>query len=166
MSMLMLMLFIFDGFSVHHEDGLTYSDRTDRPAELFYFFIWNSLSRKLTYLRGFLTMILVVPLFWIYFYHLTLVLCNAFFSIWKLWSCCCLSFYRLDFKLNLSGAFSLRNFCTDWDGSRDHLRDVSLEDAYKLSTSTAASKFCRWIQELARNLTLATFDESLMMFST
>ena len=34
----------------------------------------------------------------------------------------------------------------DWDGLRDHLRDVPLEDVFKLSASTAARKFCEWFQ--------------------
>ena len=32
--------------------------------------------------------------------------------------------------------------CTDWDGLRDHLRDVPWEDIFKLSASAAASEFC------------------------
>ena len=35
----------------------------------------------------------------------------------------------------------------DWDGLRDHLRDVPWEDIFKLSASAAAaSEFCKWIQ--------------------
>ena len=34
----------------------------------------------------------------------------------------------------------------DWDGLRDHLRDVPWEDIFKLSASTAASEFCEWVQ--------------------
>ena len=34
----------------------------------------------------------------------------------------------------------------DWDGLRDHLRDVLWEDIFKLGASTAASKFCEWVQ--------------------
>ena len=34
----------------------------------------------------------------------------------------------------------------DWDGFRDHLRDVPWEDIFKLSVSAAASEFCEWIQ--------------------
>ena len=30
----------------------------------------------------------------------------------------------------------------DWDGLRDHLRDVPWEDIFKLSASAAASEFC------------------------
>ena len=34
----------------------------------------------------------------------------------------------------------------DWDGLRDHLRDVPWEDIFKLSASAAASQFCEWVQ--------------------
>ena len=34
---------------------------------------------------------------------------------------------------------------TDWDGLRDHLRDVPWEDIFKLSASAAASEFCGWV---------------------
>ena len=34
----------------------------------------------------------------------------------------------------------------DWDGLRDHLRDVPWEDIFKLSASAAASEFCEWVQ--------------------
>ena len=30
----------------------------------------------------------------------------------------------------------------DWDGHRDHLRDVPWEDIFKLGASAPASKFC------------------------
>ena len=34
----------------------------------------------------------------------------------------------------------------DWDGLCDHLRDIPLEDIFRLGASTAASKFCEWFQ--------------------
>ena len=34
----------------------------------------------------------------------------------------------------------------DWDGLRDHLTDVPWENIFKLGASTAASKFCEWVQ--------------------
>ena len=34
----------------------------------------------------------------------------------------------------------------DWEGLRDHLRDVPWEDIFKLGASAAASKFYEWIQ--------------------
>ena len=36
--------------------------------------------------------------------------------------------------------------CADWDGLRDHLRDVPWENIFKLSASAAASEFCEWVQ--------------------
>ena len=36
--------------------------------------------------------------------------------------------------------------CADWDGLRDHLRDVPWEDIFKLSASAAASEFCEWVE--------------------
>ena len=35
---------------------------------------------------------------------------------------------------------------TDWDGLRDHLRDVPREDIFKLSASAAVIEFCEWVQ--------------------
>ena len=34
----------------------------------------------------------------------------------------------------------------DWDGLRDHLRDVPWEDIFKLGASAAASEFCEWFR--------------------
>ena len=34
----------------------------------------------------------------------------------------------------------------NWDGLRDHLRDVPWEDIFKLSASATASEFCEWVQ--------------------
>ena len=34
----------------------------------------------------------------------------------------------------------------DWDGLRDHLRDILQEDIFKLSVSAAGSEFCEWVQ--------------------
>ena len=36
--------------------------------------------------------------------------------------------------------------CADWDGLRDHLRDVTWGDIFKLGASAAASEFCEWVQ--------------------
>ena len=34
----------------------------------------------------------------------------------------------------------------DWEGLRDHLRDVPWEDILKLGASAAAREFCEWVQ--------------------
>ena len=36
--------------------------------------------------------------------------------------------------------------CADWDGLRNHLRDVPWEDIFKLGASAAASEFYKWVQ--------------------
>ena len=36
--------------------------------------------------------------------------------------------------------------CADWDGFRDHLRDVPWENILKLVASGATSEFCEWVQ--------------------
>ena len=36
--------------------------------------------------------------------------------------------------------------CVDWDGLRDHLRDVPWEDIFNLSASAAGGEFCEWVQ--------------------
>ena len=36
--------------------------------------------------------------------------------------------------------------CADWDGLRDHMRDVSWEDICKLGASAAAREFWEWVQ--------------------
>ena len=34
----------------------------------------------------------------------------------------------------------------DWDGLRDHLKDVPWEDIFKVVASAAVSKFCEWVR--------------------
>ena len=34
----------------------------------------------------------------------------------------------------------------DWDGLRDHLRDVPWVDIFKIGASAAAGEFCQWVQ--------------------
>ena len=35
--------------------------------------------------------------------------------------------------------------CADWDGLREHLRDVPWEVIFKLDASVAATEFCEWV---------------------
>ena len=36
--------------------------------------------------------------------------------------------------------------CADWDDLQNHMRDVPLEDIFKVGASAAASEFCEWVQ--------------------
>ena len=38
------------------------------------------------------------------------------------------------------------HYLADWDGLRDHLRDVPWEDIFKLGASVAANELCEWVQ--------------------
>ena len=57
----------------------------------------------------------------------------------------------IDFPINLKQVTPFDRVAydysrADWDGLRDHLRDVPWEDVFKLSASAAASEFCEWVQ--------------------
>ena len=57
----------------------------------------------------------------------------------------------IDFPINLKRNAPFHriayDYCrADWDGLRDHLRNVPWEDIFKLSASAAASEFCEWVQ--------------------
>ena len=38
------------------------------------------------------------------------------------------------------------DYSCDWDGLRNHLRDVPWYDVFKVSAFVAASEFCEWVQ--------------------
>ena len=56
----------------------------------------------------------------------------------------------IDFPINSKQATPFHRVAydysrADWDGLRDHFRDVPLEDIFKLSLSAAASEFCECV---------------------
>ena len=60
----------------------------------------TTLLRWLTFLPGSQTVILLIMLFWIYFFVLTLVfVLQWLFPIGKFWSCCCLKFHWLSITM-------------------------------------------------------------------
>ena len=77
---------VFGDFNVHHKDWLTYAGGTDRPGELCYSSISEMiLLRWLTFLLEFQTVILIVLLFWIYLFLLTLVFVLQWLSLqWEI----------------------------------------------------------------------------------
>ena len=75
--------FVFGDFNVHYKDWRTYSGGTDSPGELCYNFSSQmTLLRWLTFLIGSQTVILIVLLFWISFFLLTLVFVLQWFSLY------------------------------------------------------------------------------------
>ena len=130
-------MFLFGDFNVHHKDWLTYSGGTDKPGELL---SQRTLLRWLTFPLGSMAVILTVLLFWIYFFLLTLVFVLQWLSHhWKI--------MIIDFPINSKRDAPFHYIAYDysranWDGLRDHLRDVPWEDNFKLSASPATSEFC------------------------
>ena len=125
-------VFVFGDFNVHHKDWLTYSGGTDRPSELCYHF---SISNDLTQIVNFPT--------WIPDCEMAFPpLGNSDHVVVSV---------SIDFPINSKQDNPFHRMAynysrADWDGLRDHLRDVPSEDIFKLSASAAASDFCEWIQ--------------------
>ena len=143
-------LFVFGGFNVHHTDCLTFCGRTDRSDELCYNFS----------ILNFLTQMINVPtsipdcLF-----HSPTLLDFFLSSDASIFST--MAFPPLgnsDHVVSVSIDFPSYSqqddpfhciaydyFCADWNGLRDHLRDVPWEHIFKLAASAATSEFCEWV---------------------
>ena len=109
-----------------------------------------TLPKWLTFLLGSQTVILIVLLFWIDFFLLTLVFVLRWLSLhWEivimLLSQFPLTFHQIHNWMPFHRiAYDYSH--ADWHGFRDHLRDVPWEDIFKLSAYAAASEFCEWLQ--------------------
>ena len=145
------MCFVFGYFNVHYKDCLTYSGRSDRPGELCYNF---SISNDLTHMVNFP---IPIPDCVSHSPGLLDLLLSSNTSI-----CSAMAFPRLgnsdhvvvsvsiDYPINSkphdpSHRIAYDYSRADWDGLRDHLRDVPREDIFKLFDSAAASEFCEWV---------------------
>ena len=145
-------VFVLDDFNVHQKDWLTYSGGTDRSSELCYNF---SVSNDFTQIVNFST--------WIpdcdSHSPALLDLCLSSDAI----ICSTMPFPPLgnsdhvlvsvssDVPINSEQDTPFHQVAydysrADWDGFRDHLRDVPWEDIFKLNASAAASELCEWVQ--------------------
>ena len=145
-------VFVFGDFNVHHRDWLTYSSGTDRPGELCYNF---SISNDLTQMVDFPTRIPDCdshsPALLDLFLSSDASICStmAFPPLGN--SDHVVVSVSIDFPTNSQQDAPFHRIAydysrADWDGLRDHLRDVPWEDIFKLAASAAASEFCDWIQ--------------------
>ena len=145
-------VFVFGDFNVHHKDWLTYSSETDRPGELCYNF---SISNDLTQMVDFPTRIPDCdshsPALLDLFISSDASICStmAFPPLGN--SDHVVVSVSIDFPTNSQQDAPFHRIAydysrADWDGLRDHLRDVPWEDIFKLGASAAASAFCEWIQ--------------------
>ena len=136
-------VFIFGDFNVHHKDWLTYSGGTDRPGKLCYNFS-NDLTQIVNLLIGSQTdshSPVLLNLF---------LLTVVFFQQWLSlhWEILIMLLSKFPFTFLLSSkqdalfhCIAYDCFCADWDGVRDHLRDVPWEDIFEL-----VSEFCEWVR--------------------
>ena len=145
-------VFVFGDFNIHHKDWLTYSGGTDRPGELCYNF---SLSNDLTQIVNFPTRIPDCdshsPALLDLFLSSDASICStmAFPPLGN--SDHVVVSVSIDFPVNSKQEAPFYRVAydysrADWDGLRDHLRDIPWEDIFKLGASTAASEFCEWVQ--------------------
>ena len=138
-----LVFFFFGQLNVYHKDWLTYSGETDRSGELWYnFSISNDLTRMVNFptqipdceshspaLLDFVLLMLVFVLQWLSFQWEIMIMLLPQFP---------LTFHHIHIGYDYSHA--------DWDSLCDHLRNVPWDDIFKLSSSAAASEFCKWVQ--------------------
>ena len=120
-------VFVFGDFNVHQKDWLTYSVGTDRLC--YNFSSQMNLLRWLVFLLGYQTVILIVSVFWIYFFVLTLVFFStmAFPPLGK--SDHVVVSVSIDFPTNSQWDAPFHCIAydyshADWDGFCDHLRDT------------------------------------------
>ena len=145
-------VFVIGDFNIHHKDWLTYSSGTDRPGELCYNF---SISNGLTQMVDFPTRIpdcdshspALLDLF--LSSNASICFTMAFPPLGN--SDHVVVSVSIDFQTNSQQDAPFHRIpynysCADWDGLRDHLRDVPWEDIFKLGASAAASEFCEWVQ--------------------
>ena len=104
-----------------------------------------TLLRWLTFLRG----ILIVLLFWTYFFLLISICSTMAFPPEGNADHVVVS-VSIDFLSNSQRDAPFHRIAYDyshanWDGLRDHLRNVPWKDIFKLGASAPASEFCQWL---------------------
>ena len=142
--------FVFGDFNVH-KDWLTYSGGTDRPGELCYNF---SISNDLTQMVNFPTQIPSShsPVLLDLFISSDTSICSTMAFPPLRNSNHVVVSVSIDFGTNSQQDAQFHRIGydyshADWDGLRDHLRDVTWEGIFKLGASAAAaSEFCEWVQ--------------------
>ena len=145
-------IFVFGDFNVHHKDLLDYSGGTDQPGELCYNF---SIANDLTQMVNFPTRIPDCdshnPALLDLFLTSDASICStmAFPPLGN--SDHVVVSVSIDFPTNSQRDATFHRIAydysrADWDGLRDHLRNVPWEDIFKLSAPAAASEFCEWVQ--------------------
>ena len=145
-------VFVFGDFNIHHKDWLTYSGGTDRLVNSVIIFLSQT---TLTQIVNFPTWIPDCdshsPALLDLFLSSDASICStmAFPPLEN--SDHVVVSVPIDFPINSKQDTRFHRVAydysrADWDGLRDHLRDVPWEDIFKLGASNAANEFCEWVQ--------------------
>ena len=146
-------VFVFGDLNVHHKDWLTYSGGTNRSGKLCYDF---SISNDLTLMVNFPTRTpdcdshSPAPLD-LFLSSDAIIYSRMAFRPLENFDHAIVSdspgFSSYSQQNALFHCIRYDYSRADWDGLRNHLRDVPWEDIFKLSASVAAaSEFCEWVQ--------------------
>ena len=144
-------VFVFGDFNIHHKNWLTYSNGTDGSGKLYYHFsVLNDLAQMVNFTTRIPDCDSHSPALLDFFLSFDASSCStmAFFPlgnsdhVFVLVSIDFLSYSQQDAPFH---CIAYHYTCADWDGLRDHLRDVPLEDIFKLSASAAAREFFEWV---------------------
>ena len=140
-------MFVFGDFNIYHKDWLTYSGGTDRPDQPCY--------NDLTQMVNFPTRILdcdshSLALLDLFLSSNTSISSTMVFPPSGNSDHVVVSVF-FDFPSNSQQDAPFHRIAydysrADWDGLRNHLRDVPWEDIFKFSASAAAMEFCEWVQ--------------------
>ena len=144
-------VFVFGEFNVHRKDWFTYSGGTDRLDELCFNL---SISNDLTQMVNFPTRIPDCDSHSPALLDLFLSSDASFYSIMAFPQSRNSDHFvsvSIDFPSNSQRYAPFHPIAygysrADWDGLRDHLRDVPWEDIFKLGAFAAGSEFCEWVQ--------------------
>ena len=145
-------VFVFEDFDVHHKDWLTYSGGTDTPSEFCYnFFISNDLTQMVNFPIGIHDCDFYSAALLDLFLSSDASICSKIVFPPLGNSDHVVVSVSTDLPVNSKRDASFHRIaydycCADWDGPRDHLRDVPWEDLFKPSASAAASEFSEWVQ--------------------
>ena len=135
-------VFVFGDFKVHHKDCLTYSGGTDR--------ISNDLTQMVNFRTCTPDCVFHSPVLLDLFLSSHASICSTV-AFSPLGNSNVVVSVSIDFPSDSKQdppfhCIAYDYFHANWDGLRDHLRDVSWEDIFKLNPSAIASEFCEWVQ--------------------
>ena len=133
-------VFVFGDLNVHHKDWLTYSGGTDQPGQLYYNLISNDLTQMVNFPTRIPNCNFHSPILLDLFIFSDAIICSemAFPPLEN--SDHVVVSVPIDFPTNSQRDAPFYRIAygyshTDWVGLPDHLRDVPLEDIFKLVPS-------------------------------